>query len=180
MPNGYVNVEEGQKVGQVLLVHPPPGQQEDDGYQKEGLDGHLRALAGKTPGSNQACDDNSRRPQIPHREIEPRDLRQDRDEGTVLQDENVRYAVPPAVAHGPRHRGHAGVIPPCDVEDERSESRHQPERDHAAEFSRAAFPQGVVWKVDEWKPFEEDRSEEHTSELQSPYDLVCRLLLEKK
>src|SRR5437867_13305855 len=32
-------------------------------------------------------------------------------------------------------------------------------------------------------PFVEDqvpRSEEHTSELQSPYDLVCRLLLEKK
>src|SRR5437867_6015195 len=27
---------------------------------------------------------------------------------------------------------------------------------------------------------ESDRSEEHTSELQSPYDLVCRLLLEKK
>src|SRR5437867_7265370 len=26
----------------------------------------------------------------------------------------------------------------------------------------------------------EVRSEEHTSELQSPYDLVCRLLLEKK
>src|SRR5437867_4667794 len=28
--------------------------------------------------------------------------------------------------------------------------------------------------------FDRDRSEEHTSELQSPYDLVCRLLLEKK
>src|SRR5207248_4550589 len=28
--------------------------------------------------------------------------------------------------------------------------------------------------------FANDRSEEHTSELQSPYDLVCRLLLEKK
>src|SRR5437867_10145921 len=28
--------------------------------------------------------------------------------------------------------------------------------------------------------FQADRSEEHTSELQSPYDLVCRLLLEKK
>src|SRR5207248_11567835 len=28
--------------------------------------------------------------------------------------------------------------------------------------------------------FTPDRSEEHTSELQSPYDLVCRLLLEKK
>src|SRR5438094_7573854 len=27
---------------------------------------------------------------------------------------------------------------------------------------------------------EQVRSEEHTSELQSPYDLVCRLLLEKK
>src|SRR5207248_10351515 len=27
---------------------------------------------------------------------------------------------------------------------------------------------------------ESHRSEEHTSELQSPYDLVCRLLLEKK
>src|SRR5207248_11341699 len=27
---------------------------------------------------------------------------------------------------------------------------------------------------------EHTRSEEHTSELQSPYDLVCRLLLEKK
>src|SRR6266705_6546467 len=26
----------------------------------------------------------------------------------------------------------------------------------------------------------ERRSEEHTSELQSPYDIVCRLLLEKK
>src|SRR5207248_6766925 len=25
-----------------------------------------------------------------------------------------------------------------------------------------------------------ERSEEHTSELQSPYDIVCRLLLEKK
>src|SRR5438067_3843489 len=28
--------------------------------------------------------------------------------------------------------------------------------------------------------FGEDRSEEHTSELQSRFDLVCRLLLEKK
>src|SRR5437867_2807698 len=29
-------------------------------------------------------------------------------------------------------------------------------------------------------PVPSERSEEHTSELQSPYDLVCRLLLEKK
>src|SRR5437867_7925288 len=37
---------------------------------------------------------------------------------------------------------------------------------------------------DQWhfgaKQLGEARSEEHTSELQSPYDLVCRLLLEKK
>src|SRR5437867_13000183 len=30
------------------------------------------------------------------------------------------------------------------------------------------------------RAFVRERSEEHTSELQSPYDLVCRLLLEKK
>src|SRR5207248_4584214 len=30
------------------------------------------------------------------------------------------------------------------------------------------------------RPLPSRRSEEHTSELQSPYDLVCRLLLEKK
>src|SRR5437867_6102127 len=29
-------------------------------------------------------------------------------------------------------------------------------------------------------PYSESRSEEHTSELQSPYEIVCRLLLEKK
>src|SRR5207248_9433511 len=32
-----------------------------------------------------------------------------------------------------------------------------------------------------WTPLDRvERSEEHTSELQSPYDIVCRLLLEKK
>src|SRR5437867_10407384 len=31
-----------------------------------------------------------------------------------------------------------------------------------------------------FNPATDVRSEEHTSELQSPYDLVCRLLLEKK
>src|SRR5256885_7868096 len=35
---------------------------------------------------------------------------------------------------------------------------------------------GLVFRV----ALEEDRSEEHTSELQSPCNLVCRLLLEKK
>src|SRR5699024_11218488 len=34
-------------------------------------------------------------------------------------------------------------------------------------------------KQDDAENFKEDRSEEHTSELQSRFDLVCRLLLEK-
>src|SRR5207248_8989087 len=34
--------------------------------------------------------------------------------------------------------------------------------------------------IREGQEVEQGRSEEHTSELQSPYDLVCRLLLEKK
>src|SRR5207248_11151574 len=45
------------------------------------------------------------------------------------------------------------------------------------EHSAAIFEVGVIYK----QVYQvEDRSEEHTSELQSPYDLVCRLLLEKK
>src|SRR5437867_7386987 len=45
---------------------------------------------------------------------------------------------------------------------------------------------GVIVRPDDFNPERvvlDDalaRSEEHTSELQSPYDLVCRLLLEKK
>src|SRR5437773_8210745 len=39
------------------------------------------------------------------------------------------------------------------------------------------FPVGIVFNTRQ-PPF--DRSEEHTSELQSHHDLVCRLLLEKK
>src|SRR5207248_5126634 len=37
-------------------------------------------------------------------------------------------------------------------------------------------PRAVDFLIGGWQW----RSEEHTSELQSPYDLVCRLLLEKK
>src|SRR5688500_19151384 len=38
-----------------------------------------------------------------------------------------------------------------------------------------------AFSVENWKrPATEVRSEEHTSELQSPCNLVCRLLLEKK
>src|SRR5256885_12881045 len=40
-------------------------------------------------------------------------------------------------------------------------------------------PVDHFWLWDQ-EQFEQNRSEEHTSELQSPCNLVCRLLLEKK
>src|SRR5207248_9210761 len=43
-----------------------------------------------------------------------------------------------------------------------------------------AIAQAEIDQVQETWAALPDRSEEHTSELQSPYDLVCRLLLEKK
>src|SRR6266705_3959585 len=45
------------------------------------------------------------------------------------------------------------------------------------EFHHAAAPSYTAL-LEHLEPVE--RSEEHTSELQSPYDLVCRRLLEKK
>src|SRR5699024_11538269 len=44
----------------------------------------------------------------------------------------------------------------------------------------ALFEMDVSELVDPQKWVEDKRSEEHTSELQSRFDLVCRLLLEKK
>src|SRR3989454_2645290 len=41
------------------------------------------------------------------------------------------------------------------------------------------FPAGAT-RLSMWPTKREVRSEEHTSELQSPCNLVCRLLLEKK
>src|SRR5207248_11504395 len=38
----------------------------------------------------------------------------------------------------------------------------------------------TLWHLAQTRANTAWRSEEHTSELQSPYDLVCRLLLEKK
>src|SRR5207248_8980473 len=49
--------------------------------------------------------------------------------------------------------------------------------------SQAEQPHGVIQPrvlAARGQHAERTRSEEHTSELQSPYDLVCRLLLEKK
>src|SRR5207248_10752690 len=50
-------------------------------------------------------------------------------------------------------------------------------RCHPSNLGGALPPPALsLWRYRERKI----RSEEHTSELQSPYDLVCRLLLEKK
>src|SRR5690348_18001868 len=43
----------------------------------------------------------------------------------------------------------------------------------------AKFDTGFAWRI-RWARERAHRSEEHTSELQSPVHLVCRLLLEKK
>src|SRR5688500_20299436 len=48
--------------------------------------------------------------------------------------------------------------------------------DLATEISQGHCSDDLVGNV----IFDEERSEEHTSELQSPCNLVCRLLLEKK
>src|SRR5574337_1386417 len=45
--------------------------------------------------------------------------------------------------------------------------------------SAAPYP-GVAEHAHPWRILAPRRSEEHTSELQSPLNLVCRLLLEKK
>src|SRR5256885_7466724 len=51
-------------------------------------------------------------------------------------------------------------------------------RGHEARGSSSSF--GLARPKDEDEPRASCRSEEHTSELQSPCNLVCRLLLEKK
>src|SRR3989454_1620558 len=73
----------------------------------------------------------------------------------------ARSATSPPLARAPRihaRRRHRPSIAPC-----------RRCRAAARTFARAADA-----------PFPELRSEEHTSELQSPCNLVCRLLLEKK
>src|SRR5437867_11769191 len=46
--------------------------------------------------------------------------------------------------------------------------------------SPSSMPSSRRWSDSRPSSAPSSRSEEHTSELQSPYDLVCRLLLEKK
>src|SRR5699024_11540781 len=70
----------------------------------------------------------------------------------------------PGVRRAPLHRcHHAGLT---------SRRRACPPSPTSTRPSAATRPSGPSWTT--------SRSEEHTSELQSRFDLVCRLLLEKK
>src|SRR5207249_10023553 len=69
------------------------------------------------------------------------------------------------------HRRHQ-VENPSEVEGGGRTQREQPSDD-----ARSCLRQVRQRCVERW---EVERSEEHTSELQSRFDLVCRLLLEKK
>src|SRR5438552_10921931 len=73
------------------------------------------------------------------------------------------------------------------VEDVLSAPFHSDLTTHKQQIAWIANAEGLrnIWIADppEWKPRQVttySRSEEHTSELQSPDHLVCRLLLEKK
>src|SRR5207249_12069622 len=51
---------------------------------------------------------------------------------------------------------------------------------HWPRWTRTTIPRSKVWCPAVGRGASDVRSEEHTSELQSRFDLVCRLLLEKK
>src|SRR5256885_13113858 len=57
---------------------------------------------------------------------------------------------------------------------------HRARRDRLLDLAELLLHQGVDLAPDLAGGGREQRSEEHTSELQSPCNLVCRLLLEKK
>src|SRR5256885_11803197 len=63
--------------------------------------------------------------------------------------------------------------------DRERRQRHRDVRDHLL-LRAGQRPRAIVARCDELGESGERRSEEHTSELQSPCNLVCRLLLEKK
>src|SRR5438132_10632429 len=72
------------------------------------------------------------------------------------------------------------VATPCRVLGEEALDRVRPEQARAADHvGRAEVPEEGR-QVGAEPACQRDRSEEHTSELQSHSDLVCRLLLEKK
>src|SRR5438094_3320799 len=71
--------------------------------------------------------------------------------------------------------------PSCMARSHSSSNRTIWRRERRSALSRFSLPVArCISSVRERSRVCVQRSEEHTSELQSPYDLVCRLLLEKK
>src|SRR5207248_11257692 len=70
----------------------------------------------------------------------------------------------------------------CDQPGGVRQDRGRPDRGAGQPESRGGESRNGCSQVelDQGRVAADRRSEEHTSELQSPYDLVCRLLLEKK
>src|SRR5437868_13320547 len=81
----------------------------------------------------------------------------------------ISTQAPPA--RGAEIRGPSSRLSRLNATQRRPSSHPPPERNPAPLFRPAAQPSA---------PRRRRRSEEHTSELQSRFDLVCRLLLEKK
>src|SRR5207249_8019513 len=83
---------------------------------------------------------------------------------------------------------HRRVQPPLPDPDDAVEGRYRQQQQRQPEQAlQIVLRQGPVDQVAHHQRVEQaqaggrqDRSEEHTSELQSRFDLVCRLLLEKK
>src|SRR5688572_31061573 len=76
----------------------------------------------------------------------------------------------------------AAVVGLGEADDDRLVEEEQPEEAQPGEDDEPAEQRGLGEDVDDAgdQPDERGRSEEHTSELQSQSNLVCRLLLEKK
>src|SRR5437867_10610572 len=94
-----------------------------------------------------------------------------------------RYAVRVAVRLGRIHawRNDAGESDHSFATSDRDCCNRWEARLHAsATRNFAAQPWATAYDMSYRVRLALRRSEEHTSELQSPYDLVCRLLLEKK
>src|SRR5688500_19571169 len=79
--------------------------------------------------------------------------------------------------HSAQEKPKAGKHRKKDEDDRQADDQRQQDA-----FCTIAYEAGSASALDQHPPEEagDQRSEEHTSELQSPCNLVCRLLLEKK
>src|SRR5207253_6415763 len=88
----------------------------------------------------------------------------------------------PVATYGTVIRGGCQVVPPSCAVPSKPVHVAPVAVPHTQPHMGTALPSGTVavWRVAVRVTWANDRSEEHTSELQSRGHLVCRLLLEKK